>query len=98
MSLFFGCESPQKKIIIIITIIINLNIYIYIHTTCTCGRDFHDMKFSREVSSHQVRKASEVVKVPGWEAKGFPLSFAIKAGFLSRSELGMLLFFFSFLS
>ena len=54
------------------------------------------MKFSREVSSHQVRKASEVVKVPGWEAKGFPLSFAIKAGVLSRSELGMLLFFVAF--
>ena len=28
----------------------------------------------------QGRKASEVVKVPGWEAKGFPLSFAVKAG------------------
>lgn len=26
----------------------------------------------------KARKASEVVKVPGWEAKGFPLSFAIK--------------------
>jgi len=30
--------------------------------------------------SSKVRKASEVVNVPGWEAKGFPLSFAIKAG------------------
>ncbi|CAL1135769.1 unnamed protein product [Cladocopium goreaui] len=30
--------------------------------------------------SSKARKASEVVKVPGWEAKGFPLSFAIKAG------------------
>lgn len=28
----------------------------------------------------EARKASEVVEVPGWEAKGFPLSFAIKVG------------------
>eukprot|EP00435_Cladocopium_sp_Y103_P068884 s675_g32.t1 len=30
--------------------------------------------------SSKARNASEVVEVPGWEAKGFPLSFAIKAG------------------
>ena len=40
-----------------------------------------------EASTCEARKASEVVKVPGWEAKGFPLSFAIKVGLWKISEV-----------
>ena len=43
-------------------------------------------------SGGNARRASEVVRVPGWEAKGFPLSFAIKAAWFCLGHV----FFFMF--